>query len=44
MYRDIAHAVYKRGESSMGGYEMPGWGWGLIVMDIILFMPLVLLV
>ncbi|KAI1657887.1 hypothetical protein F4813DRAFT_358288 [Daldinia decipiens] len=40
MYRDIAHAVYKRGESSMGGYEMPGWGWGLILLDIIVFLPL----
>ncbi|KAI2777357.1 hypothetical protein F4815DRAFT_495423 [Daldinia loculata] len=40
MYRDIAHAVYKRGESSIGGYEMPGWGWGLILLDIIVFLPL----
>lgn len=44
MYRDIAHAVYKRGQDSMGNYEMPGWGLGLIFLDILLFLPLVLLV
>ncbi|KAI1092719.1 hypothetical protein F5B19DRAFT_453286 [Rostrohypoxylon terebratum] len=44
MYRDIAHAVYKRGQESMGRYEMPGWGLGLIFLDILLFMPLILLV
>ncbi|KAI1399365.1 hypothetical protein F4819DRAFT_465473 [Hypoxylon fuscum] len=44
MYRDIAHAVYKRGESQMDGYEMPGWGWGLLFLDILLFLPLVMMV
>lgn len=44
MYRDIAHAVYKRGESQMDGYEMPGWGWGLLILDVIIFLPLVLMV
>ncbi|KAI1458007.1 hypothetical protein F4805DRAFT_426246 [Annulohypoxylon moriforme] len=44
MYRDIAHAVYKRGQDSMGNYEMPGWGLGLIFLDILLFLPLVLVV
>ncbi|KAI1377581.1 hypothetical protein F4677DRAFT_414861 [Hypoxylon crocopeplum] len=44
MYRDIAHAVYKRGEDSMAGYQMPGWGWGLLVLDILVFLPLILTV
>ncbi|KAI2471044.1 hypothetical protein F4781DRAFT_388553 [Annulohypoxylon bovei var. microspora] len=44
MYRDIAHAVYKRGEESMGNYEMPGWGLGLTFLDILVFLPLVLMV
>ncbi|KAI1211049.1 uncharacterized protein F4807DRAFT_421343 [Annulohypoxylon truncatum] len=44
MYHDIAHAVYKRGQDSMGNYEMPGWGLGLIFLDILIFLPLVLVV
>ncbi|KAI0840692.1 hypothetical protein F5Y06DRAFT_308504 [Hypoxylon sp. FL0890] len=44
MYRDIAHAVYKRGESSIGNYEMPAWGWGIFFLDFLLFLPLVLIV
>ncbi|KAI2620029.1 hypothetical protein GGR54DRAFT_639795 [Hypoxylon sp. NC1633] len=44
MYRDIAHAVYKRGEDSMAGYQMPAWGWGIIVLDIIVFLPLMMMV
>jgi hypothetical protein len=44
MYRDIAHAVYKRGEATMQGYELPAWGWGLILLDFIVFIPLVLIV
>ncbi|OTB06421.1 hypothetical protein M426DRAFT_318832 [Hypoxylon sp. CI-4A] len=43
MYREIAHAVYKRGEAQMN-YELPSWGWALVVLDILLFMPLVLMV
>ncbi|KAI8964378.1 hypothetical protein F5Y11DRAFT_316136 [Daldinia sp. FL1419] len=42
MYRDIAHAIYKRGESTVGGHEMPGWGWGLVLADLIVFLPLFL--
>ncbi|KAI1470258.1 uncharacterized protein F4812DRAFT_456263 [Daldinia caldariorum] len=42
MYRDIAHAVYKRGEASVGGHEMPGWGWAFVLLDIIVFLPLFL--
>ncbi|KAH9891414.1 putative ubiquitin conjugating enzyme [Xylariomycetidae sp. FL2044] len=44
MYRDIAHAVYKRGEASMDRYEMPGWAWGIFVLDFIVFLPLVAMV
>ncbi|KAI1134362.1 hypothetical protein F5Y05DRAFT_398438 [Hypoxylon sp. FL0543] len=44
MYRDIAHAVYKRGESSIGNYEMPAWGWGILFLDFLLFLPLMLIV
>ncbi|KAI1334018.1 putative ubiquitin conjugating enzyme [Xylariaceae sp. FL0016] len=39
MYQDIAHAVYKRGESTVNGYEMPGWAWALLFLDILLFLP-----
>ncbi|RYP81074.1 hypothetical protein DL770_005985 [Monosporascus sp. CRB-9-2] len=44
MYRDIAHAVYRRGETAMNGYELPGWGWGLLILDIIVFLPAILVV
>ncbi|KAI0889122.1 uncharacterized protein GGS22DRAFT_153187 [Annulohypoxylon maeteangense] len=44
MYRDIAHAVYRRGQDSMENYEMPGWGLGLIFLDVLIFLPLVLMV
>ncbi|KAK6957607.1 hypothetical protein Daesc_000394 [Daldinia eschscholtzii] len=44
MYRDIAHAVYKRGEAAVGGHEMPGWGWAFVLLDIIIFFPLFLTV
>ncbi|RYP03384.1 hypothetical protein DL765_010519 [Monosporascus sp. GIB2] len=44
MYRDIAHAVYRRGEASMDGYQLPGWGWGLLLLDIIVFLPAILVV
>ncbi|RYP79342.1 hypothetical protein DL769_003023 [Monosporascus sp. CRB-8-3] len=44
MYRDIAHAVYRRGEASMDGYQLPGWGWGLLILDIIIFLPAILVV
>ncbi|XXG98353.1 hypothetical protein Hte_004676 [Hypoxylon texense] len=44
MYRDIAHAVYKRGESQMSGYQMPGWGYGLLILDVLIFLPLFLMV
>lgn len=44
MYREVAHAVYRRGEATMGGYELPGWGWGLLALDVIIFLPVILVV
>lgn len=44
MYREVAHAVYRRGEATMGGYELPGWGWGLLVLDVIIFLPFLMMV
>ncbi|KAI5868303.1 hypothetical protein GGS23DRAFT_544856 [Durotheca rogersii] len=44
MYRDLAHAVYKRGESATNGYEVPAWGWGVLLLDIVLFFPFILIV
>ncbi|KAI1081836.1 putative ubiquitin conjugating enzyme [Whalleya microplaca] len=44
MYRDLAYNVYKRGESTMDAYEMPGWGWLIILLDFIVFLPLFVLV
>ncbi|CAJ2514198.1 Uu.00g023170.m01.CDS01 [Anthostomella pinea] len=44
MYRDIVHAVYKRGEASMGEYQMPGWAWAIFFADMLVFLPLFLLV
>lgn len=43
MYRDIAHAVYKRGETTMEGYEIPSWAWGLILLNFLVFIPLCLM-
>lgn len=28
----------------MGGYELPGWGWGLLVLDVIIFLPFLMMV
>ncbi|KAL7627822.1 hypothetical protein AAE478_002017 [Parahypoxylon ruwenzoriense] len=44
MYRDIAHAVYKRGEASINEYQIPGWGWGILALDLIIFLPFILLI
>lgn len=44
MYREVAHAVYRRGEATMGGYELPGWGWGLLVLDVIIFLPFLMMI
>lgn len=44
MYRDIAHAVYKRGEEQVVGNEIPSWGLGLLFLDVLIFLPLVLMV
>lgn len=44
MYRDIAHAVYKRGESAMDSYEFPSWAIIVFLVNIVVFLPLLLLV
>lgn len=44
MYRDIATTLYKRGEASMDGYEMPGWAWGVLLVNAIVFLPLYFIV
>ena len=44
MYREVAQAVYRRGETHYAGYQLPGWGWGLIVLDLIIFLPVIIMV
>ncbi|TRX93683.1 hypothetical protein FHL15_005359 [Xylaria flabelliformis] len=44
MYRDIATTLYKRGEASMDGYQMPGWAWAVFAANAIVFVPLFLIV
>lgn len=44
MYRELAHVVYKRGEATIGGYELPPWGWGILMLDFLVFLPLLLVV
>ncbi|KAI1877492.1 hypothetical protein JX265_003500 [Neoarthrinium moseri] len=43
MYRDIATHVYKRavafGEGNDAVYNIPGWAWLVILLDIIVFLP-----
>ncbi|KAI0508431.1 hypothetical protein F5B22DRAFT_620594 [Xylaria bambusicola] len=43
MYRDIATTLYKRGEASMDGYEMPGWAWGVFFVNFLIFFPMLLI-
>ncbi|KAI1109196.1 ubiquitin carrier protein [Nemania sp. NC0429] len=44
MYRDIATTIYKRGEASMDGYQMPGWTWAIFAVNALIFVPTFLLV
>jgi hypothetical protein len=44
MYRDIATTLYKRGEATMDGYEMPIWAWALPIVNALIFVPTLLLV
>ncbi|KAI8630440.1 ubiquitin carrier protein [Xylariaceae sp. FL1651] len=44
MYRDIATTLYKRGEASMGEYQMPSWAWAVFALNIVVFLPLFLFV
>ncbi|KAI1125648.1 ubiquitin carrier protein [Nemania abortiva] len=39
MYRDIATTLYKRGEASMDGYQMPGWAWAVVGLSFLVFVP-----
>jgi len=42
MYRELAHAVYRRGDTVAGGYDIPPWGWGVLFVDFLVFLPLIL--
>ncbi|KAH7031141.1 uncharacterized protein B0I36DRAFT_242650 [Microdochium trichocladiopsis] len=42
MYRELAHAVYRRGDSA--GYDIPSWGWGVLFLDFLVFLPLTLVI
>jgi len=44
MYRELAHAVYRRGDTVAGGYDIPPWGWGVFFVDFLVFLPLILVV
>lgn len=44
MYSEVVHAVYRRGENHVAGYQLPGWGWGLLFLDLLIFLPVFLIV
>ncbi|KAI1161767.1 ubiquitin carrier protein [Nemania serpens] len=44
MYRDVATTLYKRGEASMDGYQMPGWAWAIFAVNTVIFVPIFLVV
>ena len=44
MYSEVIHAVYRRGENHVAGYQLPGWGWGLLFLDLLIFLPVFLIV
>ncbi|KAI0100969.1 ubiquitin carrier protein [Nemania sp. FL0031] len=44
MYRDIATTLYKRGEASMDGYQVPGWAWAVFGISALIFVPAFLVV
>ncbi|KAI0393476.1 ubiquitin carrier protein [Xylariaceae sp. FL0594] len=44
MYRDIATTIYKRGQASMDGYQMPSWVPGVLLLNLIIFLPFTLIV
>ncbi|KAI0159705.1 ubiquitin carrier protein [Xylariaceae sp. FL1272] len=45
MYREIATALYKRGDTSMPteGHQMPSWGGPVVFLTVVLFIPLLLI-
>ncbi|KAF3005478.1 hypothetical protein E8E14_008697 [Neopestalotiopsis sp. 37M] len=44
MYRDIATHVYKRAVQDDAVYELPGWAFGIALIDVIIFLPFILVV
>ncbi|KAI1812759.1 ubiquitin carrier protein [Poronia punctata] len=44
MYRDIATTLYKRGQASMDGYQMPVWAPAVLLLNLIVFLPVTLIV
>lgn len=44
MYRDIATHVVKRAVDDGAVYQLPGWAFGLILLDFIVFLPFLLVV
>ncbi|KXJ92425.1 hypothetical protein Micbo1qcDRAFT_233688 [Microdochium bolleyi] len=44
MYRELAHAVYRRGEHVSAGFDLPAWGWGVLFLDFLVFLPLILVI
>lgn len=44
MYRDIATHVYKRAVDDGAVYQLPGWAFGVFFLDLIIFLPFVLVV
>ncbi|KAI1825472.1 ubiquitin carrier protein [Xylaria intraflava] len=44
MYHDIATTLYKRGEASMDGYQMPQWAWAIFALNTVVFLPVFLMI
>ncbi|KAK6087458.1 ubiquitin conjugating [Seiridium cupressi] len=44
MYRDIATHVLKRAADDGAAYQLPGWAFGIILLDLIVFLPFILVV
>ncbi|KAH8195374.1 hypothetical protein TruAng_010455 [Truncatella angustata] len=44
MYRDIATHVYKRAVDDGAVYQLPGWAFGLIILDFIVFLPFLFII
>ncbi|KAI2629499.1 ubiquitin carrier protein [Xylaria nigripes] len=44
MYHDIATIIYKRGDTSVDGYQMPQWALVIFILNIIFLLPLYLII